>query len=609
MQTISPRARTLALKAGRLAHAIQRLEQENERFVYYRVLTFLAAGLATVVAFWQLGSPGGWLVMLATGMIFLGVVNLHQRRRAGLERHRFWLSLTNAQLARLQVNWEQIPLPLWMPPEARGPLATDLDLTGSRSLHHLLDVSVSYQGSQRLAEWLTSDQPDLPTLGERQQVVRELAPMALFRQRLLLLARQAARDPIDGENFLAWLRIPYPAERLRWLLPVAAALTLTNVILFLLSSLAGFANVWVVTLLIYVAFYFFNSGYLSEFLEAVIRMDGELDGLQAVLKFVEGYPLARQPHTAALCAPLRTPGRQPARFLRRLKWITAGAGLRMNPVVGLLLNAVVPWDFAVAAYAGRVRRQAADLLPDWLETLYSLESLAGLANLAYLNPGYALPEFKPQAAPVFSVVALGHPLIPPQEKITNNLSLYALGEILVITGSNMAGKSTFLKTIGINLCLAYAGGPVNAAAFSSRPFRLHTCMRISDSLADGFSYFYAEVKCLKALLQKVILDESAPLLFLVDEIFRGTNNRERLIGSRSYLRALIGQHGTGLIATHDLELAALADEHPQVGNFHFREEVEDGRLVFDYQLRPGPSPTTNALKIMQMEGLPVEPED
>jgi DNA mismatch repair ATPase MutS len=131
-------------------------------------------------------------------------------------------------------------------------------------------------------------------------------------------------------------------------------------------------------------------------------------------------------------------------------------------------------------------------------------------------------------------------------------------------------------------------------------------MRISDSIVDGFSYFYAEVKCLRSLLDELRADDPLPLLYLIDEIFRGTNNRERLIGSRAYTRALIGAHGSGLIATHDLELAHLADVDQRVRNFHFRDEVRDGRLVFDYLIRSGPSPTTNALKIMELEGLPVD---
>ena len=171
----------------------------------------------------------------------------------------------------------------------------------------------------------------------------------------------------------------------------------------------------------------------------------------------------------------------------------------------------------------------------------------------------------------------------------------------------MSGKSTFLRTLGVNLCLAYIGGPVNANDMRVIPMRLFTCIQISDSLSNGISYFYAEVQRLKKLLEALQKEDDFPLFFLIDEIFRGTNNKERRIGSRAYVQSLIQGRGVGVISTHDLELVKLADEISGIRNFHFREDVRDERMVFDYRLRPGPCPTTNALKIMQLEGLPVSP--
>jgi DNA mismatch repair ATPase MutS len=170
----------------------------------------------------------------------------------------------------------------------------------------------------------------------------------------------------------------------------------------------------------------------------------------------------------------------------------------------------------------------------------------------------------------------------------------------------MAGKSSFLRTMGINLRLAYVGGPVVAESLQTSLFRLYTSIQIQDSLADGFSFFYAEVRRLQALLAALREEGERPLFFLIDEIFRGTNNRERLIGSRAYIRALAGSNGVGLIATHDLELVQLADDLPGIQNYHFRDAVENGRMIFDYKLHLGPCPTTNALKIMQLAGLPIE---
>ena len=177
--------------------------------------------------------------------------------------------------------------------------------------------------------------------------------------------------------------------------------------------------------------------------------------------------------------------------------------------------------------------------------------------------------------------------------------------MLLVTGSNMSGKSTYLRTVGINLCLAQAGGPVCATTFSWSWLRLYCCIRVTDALDEGLSYFYAEVKRLKVILDAVHSITSQPVLFLIDEIYRGTNNRERLAGSEAFVQVLQKSRALGMISTHDLELTRLAGTNGHIRNAHFQESVEDGALHFDYQLRPGPCPTTNALRIMAQEGLPV----
>jgi DNA mismatch repair ATPase MutS len=257
----------------------------------------------------------------------------------------------------------------------------------------------------------------------------------------------------------------------------------------------------------------------------------------------------------------------------------------------------------------------AQYLPIWLDVWYELEAVCSLANFAYLHPEYTLPELvsEKQAGSemIFEAKALGHPLIAAEHKVTNDFSLNRGGELLLITGSNMAGKSTFLRTLGINMCLAYAGGVVNAASLRLSFFNVYACIRVTDSLADGYSYFYAEVRRLKSLLDELKQGGQYPLFFLIDEIFKGTNNYERLIGSEAYIRALVGTRCAGAISTHDLELVSLSENFPEIKNYHFRENIIDGHMVFEYRLREGPSPTRNALRIMEMEGLPVkwQPEE
>ena len=290
--------------------------------------------------------------------------------------------------------------------------------------------------------------------------------------------------------------------------------------------------------------------------------------------------------------------------------------MRAHPLVHLVLNGIGPWDLFFTYRLDVVRRHVLTELPVWLEMLAEIEATSALATFAYLHPEYCWPsplqppELEPKSAAI-RAKALGHPLIGRNQRVTNDLDLNGTGRVLLITGSNMSGKSTFLRTIGINTCLAQAGAPVCASSFEWTWVRIFCCIRVDDSLDAGLSFFYAEVKRLKRLLDAAVtISASAPpVLFLIDEIFKGTNNRERLIGSRAFITALTRSHGFGLVTTHDLELAEMEHDIPQVTNAHFQETVEANVLTFDYQLRPGPCPTTNALRIMAIEGLPVRSPD
>jgi DNA mismatch repair ATPase MutS len=308
------------------------------------------------------------------------------------------------------------------------------------------------------------------------------------------------------------------------------------------------------------------------------------------------------------CKLFQQSEKSPSKVLKRIAFIAGAAANSQRSQIGwLVVNAIVPWDLYFAWRLENLKSELRHTLRDWLQRWYELEALGSLANFAYLNPEAIYPEIlsDPQD-PEFNADQIGHPLIHPAERVCNDFSLKNAGDVVLITGSNMSGKSTFLRTLGVNLVLTYAGAPVIANSLRTTPFRLFTCIQISDSLSDGISYFYAEVKRLKRLLTAYHEDHHYPLFFLIDEIFRGTNNRERLIGSRAVIRALTQGRGFGAIATHDLELTSLEDEITHISNYHFREHISDGKLEFDYTLRDGPCPTTNALKIMQHEGLPVD---
>jgi hypothetical protein len=596
----------------RMARNINRCEVINRRFLWGRLVAFLSIGVISWSAATLGGSRVGLLAFIITGAVFFTIVALHRRLDRWHEIFHTWKEIYIQELARMTLDWDRIPLPAAFYQEAHQPLALDLDLTGPRSLHHLMDTAISRQGSALLGAWLTTDCPDIDQINLRQTVVRELASLSRFRKRLALLFRLISQEPLEDGRLLGWLQTPYPGTMMNRVLAGASLLGICNIGLFLLNVTSVLPPYWVLSSFLYAVLYASNYGSIGHYLTVVRRLDSELRKFQALLRYLETYPLEQHLHLNRVCAPFRKGSNSPNRILRWVRLLTTAAGLSTNPVLGLLINLLVPWNFWLAVLISRYQKRVATLLPVWLDVFHELEALISLGTFTALHPDYAFPVIQAEARPVMEAHNLGHPLLPPERKVCNDFKMESLGEISIITGSNMSGKSTFVRTIGVNLCLAYAGGPANASFFRCLPFRLYTCIRINDSLGDGFSFFYAEVKRLKGLLEALKPDEYRgqniqvqPMLYLIDEIFRGTNNRERMIGSQAYVKTLIGTQGIGLIATHDLELANLARLYPQVHNFHFRDAVQEGKLVFDYVIQPGPSPTTNALKIMQMEGLPV----
>ena len=609
-QRRAKRQKAIENQVNRLGNRIRKLHALSRRLSWYRLAIFLFGGTLVFISFFWISEKSAWLVAAIAAIIFSMIACYHHRLARGIRRHQIWMQMKKSQLARMDLNWEKIPGSELQLPLSDLPFEKDLDITGRRSIHQLIDISISREGSRRLATWLLQKTPDLTGILKRQRVVQELVPLSRFRNRLLLNFRLVSGAQLEGNKLLDWLQPEPPSRSLKNLAAISYGFAALNITLFLWHQFGDISPYWMLSLFIYILFYLSNQKLLSHFFEVISQLDDELSKFRQILKFLETYPYGGNRNLRALCAPFLEPEKLPSRQLRKIKFVSTAIGLRMNPIMAVLLNIVFPWDFFFSALIHRYRDEIARQLPQWLYAWEKLEASISLANFAYLNPDYIFPEFIPDLEykdqPILTAKGLGHPLIPPYQIVFNDFSLNKSGEAFIVTGSNMSGKSSFLKTIGVNLCLAYAGGPVNARSFHSALFRIFTCIKINDSIVDGFSFFYTEVKRLKALLDALQVNHQLPLLFLIDEIFKGTNNRERLVGSRSYIRNLIGQNGAGLIATHDLELIKLADDFPDITNCHFREEVADGKMVFDYKLRPGPCPTTNALKIMRMEGLPVD---
>jgi MutS domain V len=609
------RLEQLDKQIARLRRRAEVLNKVSSKYWTARRIIFVC-GVLLALAFCSFaGSLPAWLVAGLLAILFSVVSVFHTRVRDSLTRISLLVDIKQVQIARINLDWERIPAAAASTPVAGHPFESDLDITGPRSLYRLIDCAVTKEGSERLKAWLINARPDLGLIEHRQGLVRELEGHSLFRDKLQLLSavarlntgstRAGASNLWNSRILVDWVERTKPGSSLLPIVILLFVLSALNITCVVLASFEVIPQIWPISFMIY-------AGAMLMLQQRIATAWGDLQELEKALthfKLVFGYLESRSyPGTSGLaqiCSPFLDKDKRPSNEMRRLGRLAAALGLRTNPILWFLAHLLVPWDFFFSHRLDLVKNEIAKLLPRWLDAWYELEALNSLANFAYLNPHYVFPEVS-TGANRLAARALGHPLLKPAAKVCNDFELGEDQRIVILTGSNMAGKSTFLRTIGVNLCLAYAGAPVNADRLEVSLFRVFTCIKVSDSVQDGLSYFYAEVKRLQALLAAAKIDDAMPVLFLIDEIFRGTNSRERLIGSRSYIRALSQSAAVGLVATHDLELIKLADEIDGVVNLHFREEVSGGRMVFDYRLRSGPCPTTNALTIMRLEGLPVD---
>ena len=582
--------------------------QVSATFTRWRLAIFLIGLVGTVTLYkldWYHSGNLGVGVFLA---IFITVAAHHNRVETRIHRLRQWKQIKLAHRARIALDWVAIPPRPGEAPKSH-PYSTDLDLFGTHSLAHLLDTTVSDHGRERLHSWLLNQPPPSSQWQTRQSLVKELAPRSLFRDRLTLEARLTGEQEINGKRLAAVLEHPVGLPNLNALLVIQSLLACTTIALASATLFGQLPGYWMFSFAAYALIYFMTDQG-EELLEHAVGLHHETERLAIVLGYLERHAQRQGTALASACVNLMD-GASPTLHLKRAARTLHAISIKAHPLVHLAVNALCPWDLWFTRQLIRTQHEIKNVLPQWLDCLAEVEAASALATFAYLHPDYAWPTpvtsigEQNGTAAVLHATQLGHPLLSTKSRIANDVNLTGLGSIHLITGSNMSGKSTFLRTIGISLCLAQAGGPVCAQSFAWTWSRLACCVRVDDSLDAGLSFFYAEVKRLKTILDAT-KDTTAPLvLFLIDEIFKGTNNRERLIGSRAYITELSKGNGFGLVSTHDLELADLETTIPGLINAHFQESVSAGTLAFDYQLRSGPCPTTNALKIMELEGLPI----
>ena len=413
----------LQRQINRLDSRMSNLDRLSRNCSRLRTALVLAGILCSLAAERLLGSPFSWLMLGLFGAAFAGVATRHRRLHRSRARHAAWKRIKSAHVARLTHDWANIPMPPEMAPEPGHPFAADINLIGRRSLLHLLDTSSSEGGSARLRSWLLNPLDTPAAVLERQQIVRELAPLSCFRDRLtlhgnLLDGRQRARWSAD--KVADWLKGEPPPRLTPWVWGLGS-LALGNMALAVLYVLGHLPPVWTATLVVYLALYTHKHRAAASLFADAHELERVLKHLRAVLAYLETFPYTKSPHLANLCEPYRRPGSRPSESLRKIVRIAGAAGVQQSHMLGFLVNIVVPWDLYFADRLNRYKVWAKDTLPVWIDRWYDLEALSSMATHSYLNPGSTFPEIVSDGdGSVLDARALGHPLLPESARVKND---------------------------------------------------------------------------------------------------------------------------------------------------------------------------------------------
>lgn len=580
---------------------------------YTRLAVFLITGVLIM-----LFAANGWgipVVLTAiTGSVwFASTLRSYNRITAEKKRSEFFIQINEAELRRVDNDLSAFPTGNeWL--DRHHDYAADLDVFGHYSLFQLLNRTATGSGARLLAKWLTSP-AGRDAITERQEAVTELAPMVDWRQEFQVSGMQFDSANSDYELLLKW--IEEPAQFLpsrKSLLTISASLgAISSIALayFLYHLLFDLRDLSGIHLLPLVLILIINSVYLRKFRQAAEqiilstqRNIGILGAYQSLIETIEKQSFKTK-KLSSLHATLRLDGSSAAfriGALKRLLEMFQQKGTRntvgKNAFYGIINNL---WliDVHLILKTEDWKASNRDHIRPWIMAVSEMEALASVAGFAYTNPRYAFPEITTEPY-LIDFRAVGHPLLKPQKRISNDFAMHGRGATTMITGSNMAGKSTFLRTVGINLVLAFMGAPCCASYARVSPLRIFTSMRTQDNLEESVSSFYAELQRIEQLL--MLVGEGEPIFFLLDEMFKGTNSQDRFRGGVSLIRQLGELNAFGMISTHDLDLANLTKDLA-IENFSFNSTIRDGQIAFDYRLTPGICTDFNASELMKRSGI------
>lgn len=586
------------------------LAAQDDRLSRLRGICFLATGAGVVFGFVQ-PSTAVWGATAGLFAVFLVFVALHARvSTRQFERERR-VALVQRALERIAGRYRAPEGERhrrgddWCDPE--HPYTADLDVFGHASVFEQLNQTQTSGGAALLASWLAGP-ATRDEIQSRQLAAKELAELGELREQMAMAGMRAGNVDRDVDRFLKWASEPADFARTgRGVAALSVLLVIASMTLLGVSSaLAGiWTKIWLGALAVQVLLLMATRPKVEPILEPVCIKQSPLGKYRELFALAENAVFEHEALTR-LQARLKDDGGASAQ-IERLERLVSLASVRHNGFGLLIADIFLLWDIWLGWLVDRWRARSGGRVGGWLDTLAELEALTSLGTWAYEHPDHAWPELV-EGEPRLVAEQLGHPLIPVANRVVNDLALEGDVAALMVTGSNMSGKSTMLRSIGVATVLAQAGAPVCARSLTMTPLRVYTSMRIGDALDQGASRFFMEVRKLKAVVDaaNATSEGTAPLLFLLDEVLHGTNSRERNIGAKAVVRHLVARGAIGAVSSHDLglvELEALTDG--AVVNVHFEDHIEDGEMRFDYRMKDGAVSTSNALRLMRAVGVDV----
>ncbi len=585
----------------RIAVLEQQLQQLLKKKSILGWLRFAVVALL-IGAIYFLLSLGWMYVAIAASLLLIAFTRLlftDLRNKSNLENTRHLIAINEDELKALAHNYFHFPTGIEHTPKEHL-YANDLDIFGRASLYQYINRTGSEMGGSVLANWLLKP-ADTNTLQQRQKAVKELTDATEWRQQLQAFAKDKKIQTATQHRLQQWLNEANQFSSGKywgWLRFVLPAIILTLIAL----NIAGIVPYQIrnmALLLFAIIAYFFAKKAAPVHLH-LSKMVSELEVLADSVELIEQHNF-KSDLLAQMQSLFLQKNYTSSKALKELKKILERLDLRFNPVVFVPLAILFQWDLQQVLSLEKWKQRHHENAPQWFEMLAQFEALSSLATLSFNHPQWYFPIFK---QPHFFIEGrqIGHPLINAAKRVDNDILINSKGEIMLITGSNMAGKSTYLRSIGINVVLAMAGSPVCAESFGLSPVQIISSMRIADNLEESTSTFYAELKKLKTVID--LVNEGAHIFILLDEILRGTNSLDRHTGSVALLKQLIKKDAAGIIATHDVELAKLKDSYPEnILNYHFDAQVSNDELYFDYKLKAGVCESLNASILMKKIGI------